>query len=76
IIIFKIARLEDVKIIIYNILGQEIKTVISEQLPAGMYEVRWNGTDNFGNKVSSGIYIYRMETDNGSVKTRKMVFLK
>lgn len=61
---------------IYNILGQEVKTVISEQLPAGMHEVKWDGTDNFGNKVSSGIYIYRMETGNGYVKTRKMVFLK
>lgn len=76
IIRFQTLQVGNISIKIYNILGQEIKTVVSDRLSAGSHEVQWDGTDNFGNKVSSGIYIYRMETGTGYVKTRKLVFLK
>ncbi|HEX3072380.1 MAG TPA: T9SS type A sorting domain-containing protein, partial [Ignavibacteriales bacterium] len=60
---------------IYNILGQEIKTLIDKEFTAGSYEARWNGDTNFGDKAASGVYIYRLEA--GSFKaTKKMLLLK
>jgi len=60
---------------IYNILGQEVKTLLNTQSPAGFYSVQWNGENNFGQHVASGIYIYRV-TAGQYVKSMKMVMLK
>lgn len=60
---------------VFDVLGREVKTLINEFQPAGHFKLEWNGTDSFGNKVTSGIYFYRIETDNyNSVK--KMLLLK
>jgi 1,4-alpha-glucan branching enzyme len=60
---------------IYNILGQEVKTLINKEFSAGSYEARWNGDTNFGDKAASGVYIYRLEA--GSFKAaKKMLLLK
>jgi len=64
-----------VTIKIYNILGQEVKTLINSQRQAGYYTVQWNGDNNFGRTVASGIYIYRVEAGQ-YVKTMKMMLLK
>jgi hypothetical protein len=64
-----------VYLVIYDILGRKIRTLVSGAQPAGYAEVRWNGTDDWGNKVGTGIYFYRIETGKFS-KTYKMVFLK
>jgi len=64
-----------VTIKIYNILGQEVKTLLNTQSPAGYYSVQWNGENNFGQHVSSGIYIYRVVAGQ-YIKTMKMVMLK
>jgi uncharacterized delta-60 repeat protein len=67
---------------IYNVLGQEIKTLVNEEQTPGFKEVNWDGTNNNGAKVASGIYIYRLEAKplSGSgkafVQSRKMVLLK
>ena len=60
---------------IYNLSGQEILTVINGNKPPGIYEVTWNGCDKYGNKVSSGVYFYRLESNNFS-ETRKMILLR
>lgn len=60
---------------IYNILGSEVKTMIATEMQAGNYTINWNGEDEFGNKVSSGNYIYRI-TAGDFVKTMKMTLLK
>ncbi|MCF8242027.1 MAG: T9SS type A sorting domain-containing protein [Melioribacteraceae bacterium] len=60
---------------IYNMLGQEVTTLISGYKEVGTYNVAWNGTDNFGNKVTSGVYIYRI-TAGDFVQTKKMILLK
>ncbi|MFC1562801.1 YCF48-related protein [candidate division KSB1 bacterium] len=73
---FDLPGTSDVTLKIYNIIGQEIKTLINERKNAGYHSIKWDGTNNFGTKVSSGIYIYRMKTNTGYVKTRKLVFLK
>jgi len=60
---------------IYNLQGQEIKALINEYKYAGSYYVKWNGRDNSGAVVSSGIYICTMKA-NKYVKSIKLVFLK
>ncbi len=59
-----------ISIIIYDILGREISTLVNEQLTPGTYEVEWNGS-NF----SSGVYFYKLITNSFS-QTRKMILIK
>lgn len=75
IIRFQIPGLSDIQIKIYNILGQEIKTLINKKLPGGSFEVQWDGTNNHGQKVSSGVYICSMETP-GFRQNKKMMLVK
>ncbi|SYZ73917.1 exported hypothetical protein [Candidatus Zixiibacteriota bacterium] len=60
---------------IYNILGQEVRTLIDRQEAPGNYSIEWDGTDGIGNKVGSGVYFYRLTRGNDN-DTRKMVLLK
>lgn len=61
---------------IYNILGQEIRLLINSDQPTGSHEIRWDGTDNSGNRAASGIYIYRIKTDKGFRMALKMVLVR
>ncbi len=65
----------NVSIRIYDILGREVKTLLNEIKAAGTYNLVWNGVNNAGDKVSSGIYLYRMESGS-FVQTKKMILLK
>ncbi len=60
---------------IYNILGQEVKTLISKFEKKGRKVTVWDGTDNLNGKVSSGIYFYRISA-NGWNDIKKMILLK
>ena len=60
---------------IYNVLGQTVRTLMDEAKEPGYYTITWDGKDSQGKEVSSGVYLYRMETDNLS-KTKTMVLLK
>lgn len=60
---------------IYNILGQEIKTLVNKVQPAGIKSVRWDGRDNHNQPASSGIYIYRLQAGN-QVQSKKMILLE
>ncbi len=60
---------------IYDMLGAEIATIVGDNLRAGYYTYEWNGKNNFGQKVSSGIYIYRMVAGD-FVNTKKMILMK
>ncbi|MDP1676386.1 MAG: LamG-like jellyroll fold domain-containing protein [Bacteroidota bacterium] len=77
---YQLPDASSVKIIIYNMLGQEIKTLISEQQLAGYYSMMWNGTDNANRKISSGVYIYRIEAIGPHNKryseVKKMLMIK
>jgi hypothetical protein len=72
---FALPQAAKVSIKIYNMLGQEIKTLYSGDRGAGTYTVQWNGDNNFGRSVASGTYIYRVVTGQ-NVVTKKMVLLK
>lgn len=60
---------------IYNLLGQKVKTLVQEHLPAGNHSFVWKGDSNSGKRVSSGIYFYRMQTSDYS-SVRKIVMIK
>jgi hypothetical protein len=64
-----------VTLVIYNILGQRIRTLINSHQTAGFKSVRWDGKDNSGNQVSAGVYFYSIKTDN-FIQTKKMLLLK
>jgi hypothetical protein len=64
-----------VRIDIYNIRGQHVRTLVDDNYSAGEHSVVWNGTDDYGQNVTSGIFFYRLTTDEYSA-TRKMILLK
>jgi len=64
-----------VELKIYNILGQEVKTLVNNFEEKGRKSITWNGENNFNQKVSSGIYFYRISSENWS-DIKKMIFLK
>jgi len=72
---YAVAKNSMVEITIYNAVGQKIKTLISGQHTAGYYTTRWNGTNDFGQKVVSGIYLYRLKTDSYTTM-KKMILMK
>jgi hypothetical protein len=75
IINYALPRSSLVTIKIYNVLGQEVRTLVNSELQAGNYTVQWNGDNNTGRSVASGIYIYRVAAGQ-TVKTMKMMYLK
>ena len=60
---------------IYNIKGQKVKQLVSDQLPAGQHSVIWNGKDDNDKTVSSGMYLYKLKIGNYE-KTKKMILMK
>lgn len=60
---------------IYNILGQKIKTLVDEEKVPGNYQAVWDGKDDKGKEVSSGIYFYQLRTKEFNV-SKKLSFLK
>ena len=65
----------NVKIDIYNIRGQRVTTLVNENFEYGRHTVEWHGTDANGRSVASGVYFYRMETDEYN-STKRMVLMK
>jgi hypothetical protein len=63
------------ELVIYNILGQEIRTLVSLEQGPGEYSVVWDGRSESGSEVSSGVYLYRLKRGEIS-QSRKMVLLK
>ncbi len=64
-----------VHLTVFDLLGREVKTLISEKLTPGNYTVQWAGRDNSGKAVSSGVYIYQLKTGR-TVLRKKMVLMR
>ena len=77
---FSLPIAADVQLVVYNILGQQVASLINEQQTAGNHSILWNADDSKGMKLSSGIYLYKLEATgiDGSEfqETRKMILLK
>jgi hypothetical protein len=65
----------DVNISIYDVAGRRVRTLVDEHRPAGLFSVQWNGENDRGQSVASGVYFYRMRAGE-FVETRKMLLLK
>ncbi len=64
-----------VSLVVYNLLGQEVRKLVDESMDAGYYSLVWDGMDDLGRQVASGIYMYRMQASTFS-ETRRMMLLK
>ncbi|MDY6915031.1 MAG: T9SS type A sorting domain-containing protein, partial [Candidatus Cloacimonadota bacterium] len=73
---FALSQPAHVNIIIYNIKGQKIRTLTSNEYEKGKYILNWNGEDNNLQSVSSGIYFYKMEVNGKTTEVRKCMLLK
>ena len=65
----------EIKLNIFNILGQKVKSVFNGVRKRGEYEYTWDGTNDYGDVLPSGIYLVRM-TDNLRVQTKKVILVK
>jgi hypothetical protein len=72
---YRLPEAGDVQLVIYNLLGQEVRTLVRESMDAGFHSVVWDGTDEFGKQVASGIYIYRMSVADFT-QVQRMMLLK
>jgi hypothetical protein len=63
-------RSEDVQLLVYDVLGRQVSTLVNEKMTAGSHEILWDAQD-----APSGIYIYQIKTGK-FVETKKMILLK
>ena len=72
---YSIARKTHVRLIIYNILGEEVIRLVDREMPAGTYTVTWDGRDASGRTAYTGVYFYTLQTETFK-QTRKMLLIK
>jgi hypothetical protein len=72
---FTLPQQTPVTLKVYNILGQVVNTVVDEVLPAGNHAVKWDGTNDMGKEVASGVYFYRIKAGDFE-STQKMTLLR
>jgi hypothetical protein len=64
-----------VSLAVYNVIGQRIRSLVGGEMGAGEYTVTWDGSDDNGSEIASGIYFYRISAGD-FVQCRKMILLK
>ncbi|MBN2410274.1 T9SS type A sorting domain-containing protein [candidate division KSB1 bacterium] len=74
-ITFRVPRSEKAILKIYNINGQEVRGLMNDRIAAGQHKIIWDGLDNSGNSVSSGVYIYKLSTKD-YFSSRKLILLR
>jgi len=72
---FAIPENSFVSLKVYNTVGQLVKTLVNENLEKGYHNIEWNATDDNGNKLSTGIYLYRLQAGD-LVQSSKMILMK
>lgn len=76
IIEFSIQNNSEIELLIYNIKGQKIKILAKNEFSEGSHSIIWNGDDDSGNSVSSGIYFYRLNINGKTEAVRRCLLLK
>jgi hypothetical protein len=72
---FELPEALPVRLTIYNLVGQAIRRLVTDTMPAGVYQITWNGRDDSGRQVASGVYLYRIQAgDFNGVK--KLMLLR
>lgn len=73
---FSIPQASRVDLAVFNSLGQKVRSLVQENLTAGTHKVTWDGRDNAGNPVTSGVYFYKINAGNKFSDVKKMLILK
>jgi hypothetical protein len=74
-ITFAVPKQTNVKVVVYNLAGAEIATLVNQSMSPGNYRAMWNGRTDDGRSVASGVYFYHLQAD-GFTATKKMTLLK
>ncbi len=72
---FQLPKSSAVIVKVYNMLGHHVKTLVDREFEAGSFSIVWEGDDEAGTRVSSGVYLYRIEAA-GFVQAKKLIVLK
>lgn len=72
---YQLPQAGEVRLVIYNLVGQPVRTLLNARVEAGVHNQVWDGRDDRGEEVSSGVYLYRL-TANGYTRSRKMVLIR
>ncbi len=72
---FDLPNSENVQLRVYDILGREVRTLVNERYDGGSYMVTWDGKNDYGRQVATGVYIYQLRAGN-FISTKKMLMLK
>ena len=72
---YQISQRSPVRLEIYNLMGQRVRTLVHAAQDAGFFSARWDGRNDEGVSVASGVYLYRLRA-GGFTATRKMLLIK
>lgn len=72
---FTLPKSSHVRLTVFNVMGQQIQVLADRSLSAGTHTIDWDGSDSNGSRAASGIYYYRLETDDYS-QTKEMILVK
>ena len=72
---YRVSAPGPVRLVIYNVLGQPVRTLVDEIQAAGAYQISWDGRDHSGARVANGIYLYRLQA-GATARVRKMLVLE
>jgi flagellar hook assembly protein FlgD len=72
---YNVPKTSPVKLAVYDVMGRLVRTLVDQTMSAGAQRTTWNGKDNNGQTVSSGVYFYHIQAD-GFTATKKMVMMK
>ncbi|NIT57256.1 MAG: T9SS type A sorting domain-containing protein, partial [Aliifodinibius sp.] len=72
---FYLPSSDRVELVISNVLGQRIRTLFTGKIPAGTHSFSWDGINDSGSLVASGVYIYQLTTSDGQ-QAKKMLFIR
>jgi hypothetical protein len=73
---FDLPRSGEIDLAVYNLAGQKVATLALGVREAGAYTLRWDGRDDDGTELASGVYLYRLRGGGGAVETRKLLLLR
>ncbi|GEM_PF-6938102 len=72
---YELPQRANVKLVIYNLLGEKIRTLVDAPEAAGLKQISWDGANDAGEKAASGVYLYRLEA-GAFTATRKLMFIR
>jgi flagellar hook assembly protein FlgD len=73
---FALPKADDVELAIYNLAGQRVMNLAQGPRNAGSYTLRWDGRDDAGRELASGMYLFRLQAGKQLVESRKMLLIR